>query len=206
GDRPAAIEQMLAVARMYLDRGSLSAAEAELYQVLELSPELPTALQLLEQVEGKTRLSRAPKPRKAGAKQPSVPGLEELPSAPSSQVEHEAFELRTRVSSPALPAAGTAPPPAQRAPQAAGTPEGPLPAYDLEDEQTGRTAALAKPETPLPQFSLDSGLLAAPEAAGSASARPPPSRRESIRAALDEAEFFSSRGLYQDASMILRDR
>lgn len=31
-------------------------------------------------------------------------------------------------------------------------------------------------------------------------------RRESIRAALDEVEFFSSRGLYQDAAMILKDR
>jgi tetratricopeptide (TPR) repeat protein len=50
-------------------------------------------------------------------------------------------------------------------------------------------------------------LHSAPDAAaGTTSARPPPSRRESIRAALDEAEFFSSRGLYQDASMILRDR
>jgi tetratricopeptide (TPR) repeat protein len=208
GDRPAAIEQMLAVARMYLERGSLSAAEAELYQVLELNPESSAALQLLERVEGKTRLSRAPKPRKPGAKQPSVTGVEEPPSAPSSQVEHEAFELRARVSSPALQAVGTAPPPAQRTPRApAGTDDAPLPAYDLEEEQTGRTASpAAKPETPLPQFSLDSGLLAAPEAPGNASARPPPSRRESIRAALDEAEFFSSRGLYQDASMILRDR
>jgi tetratricopeptide (TPR) repeat protein len=36
--------------------------------------------------------------------------------------------------------------------------------------------------------------------------QPAPSHRESIRAALDEAQFFSARGLYQDASLILLDR
>ena len=206
GDQPAAIEQMLAVARLYLERGSLSAAEVELYHVLELSPELPAALQLLEQVDAQARAARPKPPRKSRTKQASAPIAEE-PSAPLSQVEHEAFELRTRVSSPGMPALATAPPPAQRARQTdAGKTEAPLPAYDLDEEQTGRSAALVtKPEAPLPQFSLDSGLLSAPDAAGAPSARPP-SRRESIRAALDEAEFFSSRGLYQDAAMILRDR
>jgi tetratricopeptide (TPR) repeat protein len=199
GDRAAAVEQMLAVARMYLERGSLSAAEAELYQVLELSPELPAALRLLEQVEAQAQ--RGQKPRKPPSKQPLAPTDGPPPSAPLSQVEHEAFELRTRTT-PGMPAVAAAPP-AQRAPQPIA--EAPLPAYDLEEEKTGLTAA--RPEVPLPQFTLDSGLHAAPDTAlGTTSARPPPSRRESIRAALDEAEFFSSRGLFQDASMILRDR
>jgi len=76
----------------------------------------------------------------------------------------------------------------------------------------------ASSDAPLPQFSLDSGLhhppgSDSPRPISSARAadpdtvpRPPQSRRESIRAALDEADFFESRGLYQDASMILRDR
>jgi len=93
-----------------------------------------------------------------------------------------------------------------------------LPAYDLEEDDlaTGATpagsmpsgaAANKPPDSPLPQFTLDSGLLSSPERlANATSVRPPPSRRDSIRAALDEAEFFSSRGLFQDASMILRDR
>jgi tetratricopeptide (TPR) repeat protein len=86
--------------------------------------------------------------------------------------------------------------------------------------------AAPAPESPLPRFrldsatdsGLDSGLHVAPEARGPAVAepraarsepvasQPAPSERESIRAALDEAQFFSSRGLYQDASLILIDR
>jgi tetratricopeptide (TPR) repeat protein len=31
-------------------------------------------------------------------------------------------------------------------------------------------------------------------------------QRESVRAAIDEAQFFTSRGLYQDATIVLRDR
>ncbi len=269
GDAPAAIEQMLAVAKMYLERGSLSAAEAELYQVLELSPELPAALRLLEQVEALARTGRGHKLGASGRPRPPTP--EEL-SGPGSTVENEPFELRTRVSHPSLearparpaPAAAPAPPaaaaPAVAKPAAARPPapahrpaaaqhsgavqrpaaaqqpaaapaalqspaaapsvtgaaaapvpalDPPLPAYDLDEEQTGR--ALLKdvpPEAPLPQFSLDSGLISAPDsgAPGMPSARPPQGRRESIRAALDEADFFSGRGLYQDAAMILRDR
>jgi len=212
GDRPAAVEQMLAVARMYVERGSLSAAEAELYQVLELSPELPVAMRLLEQVQALARDSlsrpgRGSRPRRPppGARQ--APPRDE-PSSPPSQSEHEAFELRTRVSSPVLRAAATVPPQAEARPG-----EVRLPAYDLEEDDlaTGAAPAAAVPsktsDPPLPQFTLDSGLLSSPERlAHAASVRPPPSRRESIRAALDEAEFFSSRGLFQDASMILRDR
>jgi len=217
GDRPAAVEQMLAVARMYIERGSLSAAEAELYQVLELSPELPVATRLLEQVQALaqdslSRSGRGSRPRRPppGARQ--APPRDE-PSSPPSQSEHEAFELRTRVSSPVLRAAATVPPQAEAQPE-----EVRLPAYALEEDDlaTGATpagsmpagaAAQKSPDPPLPQFTLDSGLLSSPERlANATSVRPPPSRRDSIRAALDEAEFFSSRGLYQDASMILRDR
>jgi tetratricopeptide (TPR) repeat protein len=207
GDASAAIEQMLAVAKMYLERGSLSAAEAELFQVLELSPDLPAAVRLLEQVEAQARTSRAQKQGKS-ARPKSPAGSEEL-SGPSSGVENEPFELRARVSlTPQLEEIPSSAPPAPRAAPAVPALEHPLPAYDLEDEQTGRASLKdVRPEAPLPQFSLDSGLLSAPEAAavGLQSVRPAP-RRESIRAALDEAEFFSARGLYQDASMILRDR
>jgi len=211
GDRPAAIEQMLAVARMYIERHSLSAAEAELYQVLELSPDLPIALRLLEQVETLSRDSlsrsgRGSRPRRPPPGARPAPHREE-PSAPASQSEHEAFELRTRVSTPVLRGAATVPPEPAQAQEVR------LPAYELEDEDlaTGATSTSAAapskaPDPPLPQFTLDSGLLASPELGNATSVRPPPSRRDSIRAALDEADFFSSRGLYQDASMILRDR
>jgi tetratricopeptide (TPR) repeat protein len=213
GDRSGAIEQMLAVAQYYAEHGSLPAAEAELYQILELAPDHPAAVALLEQVEALAQGRRRSAP--AGLR----PGT-----------EHEAFELK-RVSAPA-------PAPAED--------EEPLPAYELEDDEIitvlptnppvprpALVPAAATPteasvpprragatEQPLPQFSLDSGLHVAPDAAANASAPPlsvapsseplPSERtqhqRESVRAALDEAQFFTSRGLYQDASIVLRDR
>jgi tetratricopeptide (TPR) repeat protein len=204
GELPAAIEQMLAVARMYIERGSLAAAEAELHQVIELAPRQPGALALLAQVEaGRKRAPPRPPPRAM----PSEPAelIPEEPMLPPSQAE-QPFELRARVSSPAPHAAEPAP--QEPSAPAIGIPDAPLPAYDLDEEQTGRApAAVRRPEAPLPQFSLDSGLHTAPSLKPEpSSARPPQGRRDSIRAALDEAEFFSARGLYQDASMILRDR
>jgi tetratricopeptide (TPR) repeat protein len=231
GDRAGAIDQMLAVAQHYADRNSLSAAEAELYQVLELSPENPAALALLAQLEAKGR-RRAPPPARSAPKalKPSPGRRADEASSPNG--EHEAFELvASRVSTPAAPAE-----------LSDETEEMPLPAYELEDDDlvtvspgpVARVAPVAPsvepapPEAaasdaPLPQFSLDSGLHLAPEAGAArssggerpgreqrsepvASPRISPTARESIRAALDEAQFFSSRGLYQDASMILRDR
>ena len=202
GEVPAAIEQMLAVARMYIERGSLAAAEAELHQVIEIAPRQPGALALLAQVEaGRKRMP--PRPPRALPSEPAEL-IPEEPMLPPSQSE-QPFELRTRASLPAPHAEAAAKEPSA---PAIGAPDAPLPAYDLDDEQTGKSpAAVRRPEAPLPQFSLDSGLHSAPSLKPEpASVRPPQGRRESIRAALDEAQFFSSRGLYQDASMILRDR
>jgi tetratricopeptide (TPR) repeat protein len=215
GDQPGAIEQMLSVAQYYAERGSLTAAEAELYQVLELEPEHPAALALLEQVEALSQGRRRAAPK-------ALPGRrrQDDPSSPSAG-EHEAFDLVPRAPSSPAP-----PPPSDEA-----TDEAPLPAYELEDDDlvtvmpSPAGASPQKPaasDAPLPQFSLDSGLHVAPDLARPsrgavsmpperrsepvASQRVPPSQGDSIRAAIDEAQFFSTRGLYQDASMILRDR
>jgi tetratricopeptide (TPR) repeat protein len=244
GDRDGAIDQMLSVAQHYADRGSLTAAESELYQVLELSPDHPAAVALLDQVEALSKGRRrspqrsSPKAAAAGRK-----GDETSTPAPG---EHEAFEL-VRASTPAgsddeleevsdderlpayelqeddlipvIPTAAPVPTGTAKVAAVAKAPAAKVPAAKA------LPAAPAESDTPLPQFSLDSGLHAAPEApaarkdAGRAAparapelrsepiaSQPPSSHRESIRAALDEAQFFSSRGLYQDASLILLDR
>jgi tetratricopeptide (TPR) repeat protein len=237
GDREGAIDQMLSVAQHYLDRGSVSAAEAELYQVLELSPEHPAALELLDRIQALAkgrRKAAAPAAPKAGAR------ARNERSSPTG--EHEAFELvAARMSTP--PAAELTD--AEIEPELESDDE-PLPAYELEDDDLITVGPVPSPapsaakapapasDSPLPQFSLDSasepragssfdsGLHAAPEARPAArveqpsraperrsepmASQPAPSQRESIRAALDEAQFFSSRGLYQDASLILLDR
>jgi pilus assembly protein FimV len=263
GDRDGAIDQMLSVAQHYVDRGSLPAAEAELYQVLELSPDHPAATALLEQIEDLTRDRR--RAGRSSPKAASAGELDQTSSPGGTTGEHEAFELvAARISTPPLveddlqdaelegderlpayelddedlitvmpgsmavsPERDDAPATPERAAAAfdrgAASP-GPerAPAPDARAEPAGR----AVPDAPLPQFSLDSGLHVAPEAPAGARAdgargvtargaelrsepvasQAPPSRRESIRAALDEAQFFSSRGLYQDASLILLDR
>jgi tetratricopeptide (TPR) repeat protein len=272
GDRQGAVDQMLSVAQHYLDRGSVSAAEAELYQVLELSPEHPAALALLDRIEeqakGRRKAPGRSSPKAAQVTQ-ATPGDER--SSPTG--EHEAFELvAARASMPST----TEITDGEIEPELENDDE-PLPAYELEDDDlitvmpavapvpspaspaakspeakspaakspaakspTAVAPAPAAPasDSPLPQFSLeppadsglDSGLHPAPEgpsrgavARGAAAradqpsrtlerrsepmaSQPAPSQRESIRAALDEAQFFSSRGLYQDASLILLDR
>jgi len=218
GDTNGAVEQMLAVAQYYAERGALPAAEAELYHVLELVPDHPAAVALLEQVEALAQGRRRPSP--AGLR----PG------------EHEAFELK-RVSSPAPPAAESdeEPLPAYELeddeiitvlPTNPPVPRPALvPAPATPTEASVPPQAARGKDEPLPQFSLDSGLHVAPDAetperAANASAPAmsvaPNSepllsersqrQRESVRAALDEAQFFTSRGLYQDASIVLRDR
>ena len=220
GDRNGAVEQMMAVAHHYAERGSLPAAEAELYQVLELVPDHAPAVALLDQIEALAQGRRS-------SPAASAASLRHTPAAPSTS-EHEAFELKRVSSSAPVPAAAA---------------EEPLPSYELEDEdllddfldstarpalvpaaappgETSRPRAASAPvaDEPLPQFSLDSGLHVAPEAAAGGGAAPPLSvaprsepgqnarDRDSIRTTLDEAQFFVSRGLYQDASNLLRDR
>lgn len=260
GDREGATDQMLSVAQHYLDRGSVSAAEAELYQVLELVPEHPAALALLDRIEALA------KDRRKGASSPkAAPGARSRDERSSPTGEHEAFEL---VAARASSAATVELNDAEIEPELESD-DGPLPAYELEDDDlitvmpavapvpgpaspAAKSAAAVSPaavspaaqspagkvavplapapasDSPLPRFSLepgaepgfDSGLHVAPEAParGEQASRAPerrsepmasspaPSQRESIRAALDEAQFFSSRGLYQDASLILLDR
>jgi tetratricopeptide (TPR) repeat protein len=265
GDREGAIDQMLSVARHYADRGSLSAAEAELYQVLELVPEHPAATTLLEQIEALNKGRRRAPARSSPKASPTHGEHEafELTASRVSQPPHDDDELEAESDDEPLPAyeledadliavmPAVAPVPASPAKALAATPAkvaaAPAPAKPLAAAPVKVAAAAsakavagpaakasatraepparAEPDSPLPQFSLDSGLHLAPDApaaradAGRASpartaevrsepkaSQPPTTQRESIRAALDEAQFFSTRGLYQDASLILLDR
>jgi tetratricopeptide (TPR) repeat protein len=117
--------------------------------------------------------------------------------------------------------------------QAEQTASAPLPAYDLEEvapdeadeEQSprghGRPAAGRPlddidepfPEAPLPSFPLDSGaeVVSAPSVVEDKRseqrvASAPPRVGAELEAALDEAEFFASRGLYDDARTILGEQ
>jgi tetratricopeptide (TPR) repeat protein len=112
-------------------------------------------------------------------------------------------------------------PPPEPSEPASADDEGPLPSYDLEEvssedaaprsrsEPSVRAAAgRGRPlsddiddpfeESPLPSFPLDSATEASPRAAPRAIAE--------LESALEEAEFFASRGLYDDARTVLDEQ
>ncbi len=94
-------------------------------------------------------------------------------------------------------------------------PEAPLPSYDLDEVSTAQ--AVVQPETeastadqPLPSFPLDAPESEAQfELVGSRAEEAPPSMRSAaadIEEALEEAEFFASRGLFDDARAVLSEQ
>ncbi len=133
GEREAAIEETLNIAIIHLHNQDTEAALPLISEVLEIEPEHPEALRLLDHLEA----------LRAGA----------------------------------LPAAD----------------DGSLGSYDLEGVPPA--SAINVPQgAPLPKFGLDSSPPARP--------RPSP---QAIEEVLEEAEFFASQGLYEDAEAILAD-
>ena len=103
----------------------------------------------------------------------------------------------------AAPATPAAPP--------AAIEEEPLPAYELEEDvdvveitDFEEEAAPAAAEAPLPSFPLESEE--APHAAPTVADSRAFTGSESVESALEEAEFFASRGLYEDALSVLEEQ
>ena len=118
------------------------------------------------------------------------------------------------------PAADLYVPPASRQRMPSYDPEAPLPSYELDEVATGQAAQVVAPpgtDAPLPSFPLEapeseaqfelvgsrSPSLIPPEASTSAYAKP---TNEEIEEALEEADFFASRGLFEDAKTVLNEQ
>jgi tetratricopeptide (TPR) repeat protein len=195
GDRDGAIGEMISLAAIHMDQGDNHLAENELYQVLEAEPGHPTAFEMLEQIAAQAEAA------------------EEAPEV--SQYTDEHYDsTTTEVAEPELI-------------REVYDPEAPLPSYDLEE--VSAAAAIADPghdgmlgaDDPFggapsrdsqqelrDEEDLDDYLEDAPSAldvpAGAArmgGAAP----IEGIEETLEEAEFFMSRGLVEDARTILID-
>jgi tetratricopeptide (TPR) repeat protein len=189
GDREGAIAETVNLAALHLDRGEVAQAEPLLREVVTIEPHHAAATAMLEQVRAGTAY---------GGQSQDTTNTKTAPGRPALDTYD---------------------------------PSEPLPSYDLEE--VGADQALSKDHTtstttgprlmlvdepfsseahPLPSFPLgevqpvDDGDIDVDldEEA------PPPSRisaeQEALEEALEEADFFAARGLYEDARAILTDQ
>ncbi len=176
GDREAAVIEQVNVATLYIHLGDLRTAEPLLYEVLEASPNQPDAMRLLRDfIDSGERLPPSPPSTRPGSHVAS----------PSGKSRH-----------PILP--GQA-----------------LPSYDLEEVSAAQTlasddatgASLSEIDDPFAAGGLPSFPLSGEEAPTHqmlVNVSPlPPGSAEAIEEVLEEAEFFGSQGLWEDARGIL---
>jgi tetratricopeptide (TPR) repeat protein len=188
GDREGAIAETVNLAALFLDRGDVGQAEPLLREVVTVEPGHAAAAAMLEQV-------------RAGTAYVSGPGQDNTTNTKTA---------------PGRPALDTY------------DPNEPLPSYDLEE--VGADQALSKEHAstttgprlmlvdepfssesnPLPSFPLgepqvlDDGDIDDLDAPQSPSRMTP--ELEALEEALEEADFFAARGLYEDARAILADQ
>lgn len=186
GDREGAIAETVNLAALFLDRGDVGQAEPLLREVITVEPGHAAASAMLEQVRAGTAYGVG-----------------------------QGQDTTNTKTAPGRPALDTY------------DPSEPLPSYDLEE--VGADAALSKDHTtstttgprlmlvdepfsseahPLPSFPL--GETQTVEEGDIDDLDAPPSRisaeQEALEEALEEADFFAARGLYEDARAILADQ
>ena len=188
GDREGAIAETVNLAALFLDRGDVGQAEPLLREVIAVEPGHAAAAAMLEQVRAGTAYG-------AGTSQDTT-NTKTAPGRPSLDTYD---------------------------------PNEPLPSYDLEE--VGADQALSKEHAtstttgprlmlvnepfsseanPLPSFPLGEAAPIDNVEVDELDDQPSPSRTtpelEALEEALEEADFFAARGLYEDARAILADQ
>jgi tetratricopeptide (TPR) repeat protein len=205
GDVEGAIDETLTLAALYIDLGAPEHGQTLLYEVLQLAPDHATALQMLEQLAGGVPVEAPswPQPEPAPGSYRERPGYDQayLHGAPLpsfSDVDDPFGEVS------AAGAQGYA---------AEGYPGTPLPAF-----QDGFAPEAPEPEAPAPpdeEYAAEQspqepedagGYEPVPVPAPAAEAPRAEAGGETIEDVLEEAEFFASRGLFDDARAILEDQ
>jgi len=188
GDREGAIAETLNMASLQLDADDFEQTEALIYEVLEIEPGHPEALAMLEHIAPGRAASNSQKP------------------APRDQpASNEAYD-----------------------------PDAPLPSYDLEEvgaEQAMNSESASsfpqrqafelqsdpfQADAPLPSFPISERALddyeeEVHEVSSVEDFEPPTAQTgaqstEGLEDVLDEADFFATRGLYEDAKAILLEQ
>ena len=187
GEQGEAIVEMLNIASLQLDALDGDGAAQTLQDVLALDPSNERAAQMLREL----------------GYEPVEEGQPQMPPLSSTYVDQEPppFSAGTRARMPSY------------------DPEAPLPSYDLDEPGTAE-AQIPGVAAPLPSFQLDDADAVAPPPIDSAasfdlvagkSAEAPTSSyakptNEEIEEALEEADFFASRGLFDDAKTVLNEQ
>jgi tetratricopeptide (TPR) repeat protein len=182
GDRDGAIAETVNLAALYVDRGELIEAEPLLREVLEVEPGHEAALSMLAEIVPGAAGEMVPPPATYDADAP----------LPSYDLEEVGAEY-------ALSRGG---PPAFRGEDGFGvdepfTGEAPLPAFPLPSSDDLTTIDDVEPITDVELLSD----VEAPVPTG-----PSASEIEVLESVLEEAEFFTARGLYEDARAILTEQ
>ena len=236
GDRDAAIGESVTLAAIYLERSDPERAEMLLYDVLDSEPQHPVALEMLAQIQSgvapgqqwsaDTATEMVPtdfgeEQRRVEVPHSSGPVWDEYRSrGPLPSYDLEEVSASSVMASPhpvAEPDEGFAmdqmddPFAVQSDPAAAG----PLPSFPLGSEDDALLEDLDQPDQ---YVAADDEYIEAepePDEAGVAggfdeglptTVGEPTVSHEAIEEALEEAEFFTSRGLFDDAKAIIVDQ
>ncbi|HEY2369150.1 MAG TPA: tetratricopeptide repeat protein, partial [Polyangiaceae bacterium] len=187
GEQDDAVVEMLNIASLQLDALDGDGAATTLQDVLALDPANERAAAMLREL-----------------------GYEPVEEQAAPSITHAEYQ-----------------PPASRQRMPSYDPEAPLPSYDLDEPQQTSQQAAATDDDALPSFPLEDSQLAAPppvdsaasfdlvgakttavnampQEGGTSSYNKP--TNEEIEEALEEADFFASRGLFEDAKTVLNEQ
>ncbi|HVU04075.1 MAG TPA: tetratricopeptide repeat protein [Polyangiaceae bacterium] len=209
GDRDGAIGEMIALAAIYIERGETHHAEAELYQVLEAEPGHAAACEMLEQLGGFAEPG-------AEGYAPYTDDTFDTTTAEVAEPEliREPYDPEAPLPSYDLEgmSAASAIPPDEELdesaleqvddPFAGVRRRSPLPSFPLRGDE-GLSEYADVPDSSYATAEVDPVL--ASTSAARRSSIPGPMTSEGIEEILEEAEFFTSRGLTEDARSILVD-
>jgi tetratricopeptide (TPR) repeat protein len=203
GDREGAIAETLNMASLQLDNGDLAQTEALIYEVLEIEPEHPEALAMLEHIapaqvgyaetdDGRTRVQA---PRDMAH---SVDGYD--PDAPLPSYDLEEIGAEQAMNSE--PGRSFLQRPAFDVQDDPFEADQPLPSFPMGSEPDAREVSgrdLEDYEEEVLEVSTVEDFV--PQAAAAVAG--PINGTEGLEDILDEADFFATRGLYEDAKAIL---
>ena len=205
GDREGAIAETLNMASLQLDNGDIPQTEALIYEVLEIEPEHPEALAMLEHIapgqvaprgytETDTGRTRLEPPRDMIPSSDSYDPDAPLPSYDLEEVGAE----QAMNSEPGRSFLSRQSFDVQDDPFEA---DGPLPSFPMGSEPEMRSAPDARALDDYEEEVLEVSTVEdfEPDAPAASS----PSATEGLEDVLDEADFFATRGLYEDAKAIL---
>jgi tetratricopeptide (TPR) repeat protein len=195
GDREGAITETVNLAALHLDRGDNVEAESLLREVIEIEPTHATALAMLEQVAAPATTSVTETTNTTTARgRPALDTFDPDAPLPSYDLEEVSADQAlhrgtTNTTGPKLLVVDE--PFGDSAPPAAMDSVPPLPSFPLAeggtmpgDVEIDEISVVEEPEPPQ-RISADV---------------------EALEEALDEAEFFAARGLFEDARTILQEQ